>query len=851
MSHVLIVDDLEESRYLLQTLLEGNGYRVTAAANGLNALAAARRAPPDVIVSDVLMPTMDGFALCRAWMQESTLSGIPFIFCSATYTDPEDQRFALALGAVRYLIKPLEAEVFLAELKTVLQEWAKRPAPGPASPLDEPAFYALHDAALARKLERKITQLEATNRKLRESEERYRDLVENSHDLICTHDLDGKLLTVNAAVARLSGYSREALLSMNLADLLTRGARDRFAAYLAEIRSTGAARGLLHIRTAGGETRWWEYDNTLRTEGVPAPVVRGMAHDVTERRAADARIQRLNNLYAALSQCNEAITRSGSEEELFPQVCRDAVEFGGMKMAWIGLLDEATQRVKPVAAYGEGVEYLEPIEISADAGSTFGCGTVGTALRGKRPVWCQDYPNDPMTAPWHELGARAGWGSAATLPLYKNGTVVGAFVLFSGEINAFDEVVRGLLVNMALDVSYALDHFFRESERSKAEAALRESEARFRDLFECNPLPIFALDKETLRFITVNQATIEKYGYSREEFLAMTILDLQAAEDRARVDAELREQYARGPDEIAHRDRRHVTKDGRIIFAHIVAQPIRLGGRQARLVTVSDVTERRLHEAALRHLNEDLERRVEERTRALQSANQELEAFSYSVSHDLRTPLRAINGFSRLLEQDYAGQIDAHGRDMLNRVAAGAETMGHLIDDLLDLSRISRREIRIGPVDLSALAREVAGELQAAEPARSAEWVIAPRLTTQGDPGLLRVLLQNLLGNAWKYSSRREAARIEFGLDEKDGRAAYFVRDNGAGFDMAHAGKLFGAFQRLHASAEFPGSGIGLATVARIIRRHGGEIWAEGRVGEGATFYFTLGSGDKPASAPR
>lgn len=177
---------------------------------------------------------------------------------------------------------------------------------------------------------------------------------------------------------------------------------------------------------------------------------------------------------------------------------------------------------------------------------------------------------------------------------------------------------------------------------------------------------------------------------------------------------------------------------------------------------------------------------------------------------------------------------------MLGRVSAGAEKMGLLIDDLLRLSRIARQTMRIEPVDLSALAREVADELQAAEPKRQVVWIIAAQVSAAGDPGLLRVALQNLIGNAWKYSSKRDPARIEFGIAEKDGRQVYFVRDDGAGFDMMYAKKLFGPFQRLHSAEEFPGTGIGLATVARILHRHSGKVWAEGRVGEGATFYFSL-----------
>jgi PAS domain S-box-containing protein len=228
------------------------------------------------------------------------------------------------------------------------------------------------------------------------------------------------------------------------------------------------------------------------------------------------------------------------------------------------------------------------------------------------------------------------------------------------------------------------------------------------------------------------------------------------------------------------------------------------------------------------------------------AANQELEAFSYSVAHDLRTPLRSIDGFSQAILEDNADQLDAEGKSNFARVRAAAQRMAHLIDDLLGLSRLCRGELLREDVDLTRIARGIAERLRVSDPQRQVEIVVEEGLKVYGDAGLLTTVMENLLGNAWKFTSRQPHAHIEVGLISKDGQARYFVRDDGAGFDMAYAGKLFGAFQRLHAAAEFPGTGIGLATVQRIVRRHGGRIWAEAEPARGATFFFTFGSGDPP-----
>jgi PAS domain S-box-containing protein len=384
--------------------------------------------------------------------------------------------------------------------------------------------------------------------------------------------------------------------------------------------------------------------------------------------------------------------------------------------------------------------------------------------------------------------------------------------------------------------------------RKQADDALRKNEAQLQTIIENldEGVVVSALDGKLLHS---NHAVRELHGYvnpdeSRrhlsefaETFELSGIDGTHLAKDQWPLARILRGERLRG---VEVRIRR-IQTDWHRVFSYGGTLVQDAGGQPLMAVlTISDITERRQAADVIRQLNTDLERRVIERTTQLQTANNELEAFSYSVSHDLRAPLRSLDGFSQALLEDYADKLDAEGQNYLARIRAGSQRMGLLIDDLLNLSRVSRGEMTRDLVNLSKMANEVADEMRASAPERAAEFVIAHGLVAETDPRLLRIVLTNLFGNAWKFTAKQPSARIEFGVSDEDGEKAYFLRDNGAGFDPAYSSKLFGVFQRLHEGVDFPGTGIGLATVQRIVQRQGGRVWAEGKVDEGATFHFTL-----------
>ena len=435
------------------------------------------------------------------------------------------------------------------------------------------------------------------------------------------------------------------------------------------------------------------------------------------------------------------------------------------------------------------------------------------------------------------------------------------FIILSGEMDlnvaislmkqgAKDYIQKRELPRLVL----AIERELREAEMRRAhervDEALKISESRYRRLFETAQDGILILDADTGQITDVNPYLTEMLGYSQEEFLGKKLWEIGSFKDIPAAKLAFAELQTQGY--VRYEDLPLVTSSGQRIAVEFVSNVYLVDRKNVIQCNIRNVTVRKEAEKEIRKLNVELEQRVQDRTARLEALNKDLEAFNYSVSHDLQAPLRHIGGFAEILQEDYADKLGAEGQRLIQQIRAPMQRMQALIDALLELSGISRKELERQLVDLSALATDIiASERQRGSPARQMEVVIADGVTAYGDARLLRDVLQNLLGNALKFTSRCDSARIEFGVKPAaDGSAIYFVRDNGAGFDMANVNKLFGPFQRLHDFEEYPGTGIGLATVKRIIQRHGGRVWAEGAAGKGATVYFTLPSRTTPAPGP-
>ena len=633
---------------------------------------------------------------------------------------------------------------------------------------------------------------------LRESEERFRLFVEGVHDYaIILLDREGAVVSWNAGAERVKGYKTEEIIGRSFAVF-----------YVPE--DVVAGKPARELKLAAEQGRWEDDGWRVRANGTrfwANVLITALKDDAGNLRG----FSKLTRDNSARKWAEEALLQAGAlQRAIF-----NSANFSSIATDEKGIIQIFNVGAERMLGYtaAEVMNKITPADISDPEELIVRAEAL--SLECKTPI-----------APGFEaLVFKASRGIEDIYELTyvrKDGSRFPAVVSVTALRDGQDAIIGYLLIGTD------------NTARQRADEALRKNEAQLHTIIENLDEGVVVSDLNG-DLLHSNHAADVLHVAAGLEFsdLNGTLLP----RDQRPLARILRGERLRGVEVRIQ----SFAADGPRIFS-CGGTLVRDGGGQPLMavVTFSDITERRQAADVIDQLNTDLERRVVERTAQLEIANKELEAFCYSVSHDLRAPLRSLDGFSQALLEDYADKLDAQGRSYLDRIRAASQRMGQLIDDLLNLSRVSRGEVNRELVDLSKMAHEVVDECRATAPERDAEFVVADGLIAKTDPRLLRIVLTNLFGNAWKFTTKQPHARIEFGSTGGKGGKEYFVRDNGAGFDQAYSSKLFGVFRRLHADGDFPGTGIGLATVQRIIQRQGGRVWAEGQVEQGATFHFTL-----------
>lgn len=689
------------------------------------------------------------------------------------------------------------------------------------------SFLAIAALSHANEQSKRAVEMEKKN------EITYRGLFESMDDAIVLIDRETRgIVDVNRAACQKYGYSREEMLSLRITDLTADPIKTKES-----LESRERKLPIRYHTTKGGQLFPVEITRSdLALEG--RNLVVSVIRDVTERKKNEEQLRRHEQQLRRHNLALGALSRSGAWERgglmtAFQEITEVTAQALEVERVSIWLFDRQRTKINCRDLYERSWKrHSAGFAItSTDYASYF------KALALDRVIAAHDAHADPRTREFSQSYLKPnGICSLLDAPIRVLGRNVGVVCNEQvGKPRLWGPEEEAFVASVADFVAMAIE----ADERRQTQDALRESEERYRQLYENIPSMYFTLDTGG-KILSINRFGLEHLGYYTSELIGQPASKLLPEDDLAPFQDRLAE-CIRFPERIVDWEARQICKSGKMIWVRQYARMKRNPDESpVILVVCDDITERKQAEEQIRQFNLELEQRVIERTAQLQAVNKELESFSYSASHDLRAPLRAISGFSEALMTDYAEKLDPKGRDYLVRVYSASQRMGQLIDALLSLSRITRQEMRRVDTNLSEIAEGLVAELRAAQPGREVQFVIEPNLRASADQELIRIVLGNLLGNAWKYTSKRDRARIEFGYARNNGTSAYYVRDNGIGFDPEFSQTLFVPFQRLHSRKEFEGEGIGLTTVHRIVQRHGGKVWATGQVDQGATFFFTV-----------
>jgi PAS domain S-box-containing protein len=677
-----------------------------------------------------------------------------------------------------------------------------------------------------------ITENTLAAQALKESETNYRNVVEQSlmGIAIVPRGFE-RIAFVNPKICDILGYSQEELLGLSaeqVGALVHPDDVDQIRDYLNNRLKETDPGEPIQVRMFGkdGSAIWADF-SAGAIEYDDEPAVQVSVVDITKRIEAEMEVLRDRQVFRAIAEGTIQATDTG---ELSQELLKGLISSLDFDFGTFRFFDEKKNVLRYSALVGiEISDTRKEIPVTSENAEEYII--VQTALK-KTPLFISNIEEEMQENPYLKRLKELKALSAVAYPILDDDQLLlGVLSLATHSPRTYTEGDREIFATIANMLGSVL-------ERKKAEKALQISERRYRELLTniSEGMTIADLDENIL---FVNSAFCDMLGYSQEELVGTKILDIIAEDD---IEEILAQTELRRDGKSTSYSHQFVRKDGEHRIVRTSAVPSRDDDGQVdgSIAVVTDITERILKDREIQKLNEELARRVEERTAELAAANQELEAFSYSVSHDLRAPLRTINGFSQALLEDYSEVIDDTGQDFLRRVRSAATHMGSLIEDVLVLSRVTRAEMDRADVNLSKIAREIIDDFREVDPEREVDIEISDNVRARCDQRLIKLVIQNLLDNAWKFTSKLPKAQIEFSSQDQEGEVVFFVKDNGAGFNMEYKDKLFIPFQRLHQDEDFEGSGIGLATVQRIINRHGGRVWAESELDTGSTFYFTI-----------